>query len=104
MGNTGGVVIQPVLGRTADISGYGVSLLAGAVIQLASVPFLYFSRRQNPPADTASGDPSNDTGHLISTSAYDRSDRDLTRQPAGQASAGPQSWPRCSRRREARAR
>ena len=53
----GGVVIQPVLGRSADVSGYGVSLIFGAVIQLASVPFLYFSRRQNPPADTASGNP-----------------------------------------------
>ena len=56
---TGGVVIQPLLGRTADISGYGVSLLAGAIIQLASVPFLYLSRRQNSPADVASGSPSN---------------------------------------------
>ena len=58
MGNAGGVAIQPVLGRTADISGYGISLLAGAIIQLASVPFLYLSRRQNSPADIASGKPS----------------------------------------------
>ena len=59
IGNVGGVVIQPVLGRAADISGYGVSLIAGAVIQLASVPFLYASRRQNSPADIATGNPSN---------------------------------------------
>jgi MFS family permease len=56
MGNTGGVVIQPALGRAADIWGYGISLVLGAAIQLVSAPFLVLSRAQNPPADAATGD------------------------------------------------
>ncbi|TDD66335.1 MFS transporter [Jiangella aurantiaca] len=53
MGNTGGVVIQPVLGRAADVYGYGASLGIGAAIQLLAAPFLVGSRRQQSPADTA---------------------------------------------------
>lgn len=53
MGNTGGVVIQPLLGRAADVSGYGISLVFGAVIQLLAIPFLFASRSQNAPADSA---------------------------------------------------
>jgi len=51
MGSAGGVVIQPVLGRAADLSGYGVSYAIGAVLQLAAVPFLALSRRERDPAD-----------------------------------------------------
>ncbi|TDD97258.1 MFS transporter [Jiangella asiatica] len=53
MSNTGGVVIQPALGRAADVYSYAASLGIGAVIQLMSVPFLVGSRRQHAPADTA---------------------------------------------------
>ncbi len=55
MGSTGGVVIQPVLGRTADVFSYSTSFAVGAVIQLAAVPFLALSRRERAPADTAIG-------------------------------------------------
>ena len=51
MGSAGGVVIQPVLGRAADLSGYGDSYAIGAVLQLAAVPFLALSRRERDPAD-----------------------------------------------------
>lgn len=57
MGNTGGVVIQPALGRAADIYGYGTSLVLGAAIQLISAPFLLLSRAENPPADAAGDKP-----------------------------------------------
>ncbi len=51
MGNTGAVVAQPVLGRAADIGGYGASFLVAAGIQVAAVPFLAASRRERSPAD-----------------------------------------------------
>ena len=53
MGNTGGVVIQPVLGKVADVYSYSTSLVTGALIQLAAAPFLLRSRREGAPADTA---------------------------------------------------
>jgi MFS family permease len=53
MGSSGGVVIQPVLGKAADVYSYSTSLVVGAVIQLAAVPFLVASRREGAAADTA---------------------------------------------------
>jgi MFS family permease len=52
MGSSGGVVIQPVLGRAADVYSYSTSLVIGAAIQLVSAPFLALSRREHAPADT----------------------------------------------------
>lgn len=53
MGSGGGVVIQPVLGRVADVGGYGASFVWSGVITAIAVPFVLMSRAQNPPADTA---------------------------------------------------
>lgn len=53
MGSGGGVVIQPVLGRVADVGGYGASLVWSGMITAVAVPFVLMSRAQNPPADTA---------------------------------------------------
>ena len=53
MGSTGGVVIQPALGRSADIWSYGTSFVGAALIQALAVPFLALSRRERHPADTA---------------------------------------------------
>jgi MFS family permease len=55
MGSSGGVVIQPVLGRTADVYSYSTSFVAGALFQIAAIPFLALSRRERAPADTAIG-------------------------------------------------
>ena len=55
VGSGGGVVVQPLLGRAADVYGYPASLALGGVIQLIAVPFLLASRRQGSPADLASG-------------------------------------------------
>jgi MFS family permease len=52
MGSTGGVWAQPVLGRAADVWGYGPSYVLGAAISATAVPFLALSRRENAPADT----------------------------------------------------
>lgn len=40
----GGVVIQPALGRTADVWGYGASYVVGAGIQLLALPFILRAR------------------------------------------------------------
>ena len=55
LGSAGGVVVQPVLGRSADVWGYPGSYLLGAAISALAVPFVWLSRRQNAPADTAIG-------------------------------------------------
>ncbi len=52
MGSSGGVVIQPVLGKSADVYSYGTSYVFGAVIELVAVPFLFLSRRERSPSDT----------------------------------------------------
>lgn len=53
MGSSGGVVVQPLLGRAADVYGYSASLAMSGVIQLIAVPFLLASRRQGSQADRA---------------------------------------------------
>ncbi|WP_203580348.1 MFS transporter [Microbacterium hibisci] len=53
MGSAGGVVFQPVLGRAADVGGYGASLIWSGVISAVAVPFVLLSRAQNAPADSA---------------------------------------------------
>jgi MFS family permease len=53
MGSSGGVVIQPVLGKAADVYSYSTSLVIGAGIQLVALPFLVRSRRESSPADVA---------------------------------------------------
>jgi MFS family permease len=55
MGSSGGVVVQPLLGRTADVYGYSSSVACGGVLQLLAVPFLYASRRQGAAADESHG-------------------------------------------------
>jgi MFS family permease len=52
MSSTGGVWVQPALGRAADVWGYGTSYVLGGVISAFAVPCLALSRRQDAPADT----------------------------------------------------
>jgi MFS family permease len=56
LGSSGGVVVQPVLGRSADVWGYPASYLLGGAISAFALPFIFLSRKQNAPADTAGGD------------------------------------------------
>ena len=59
MGSTGGVVIQPALGRVADIGGYGASYVVAGGIQALSLPFLLLARRERASSDsTAVEEPS----------------------------------------------
>jgi MFS family permease len=51
MSSTGGVWGQPVLGRAADVWGYGPSYLLAAGISVLALPFLALSRRHEPATD-----------------------------------------------------
>jgi MFS family permease len=49
--STGGVVTQPLLGRAADVWGYGVSYIISASIQLLALPFVLMARRRKAESD-----------------------------------------------------
>ena len=51
MGSSGGVVIQPVLGRAADAFGYGTSYVVAAGIQALAIPFVALAWRERAPSD-----------------------------------------------------
>lgn len=51
MASSGGVVIQPLLGKIADLVGYSSSFVAGAGFQGLSLPFIWLARRVRTPAD-----------------------------------------------------
>lgn len=51
-GSAGGVVIQPVLGKAADVWGYPVSYQLCAVFQVFAIPFTWLARRERAKADT----------------------------------------------------
>ncbi len=55
LGSSGGVAIQPLLGKTADIGGYPASYMVGGAIQALALPFAWLARRAalKPPASTA---------------------------------------------------
>ena len=57
MGSSGGVWGQPVLGKAADVWGYGPSYVVGAAISALAVPALLLSRRENAPADRVTSSP-----------------------------------------------
>jgi MFS family permease len=56
MGSGGGVVIQPALGRVADVFGYPASYVASAAVHAVAIPFAFLARRENAPSDPIRGD------------------------------------------------
>ena len=56
LGSGGSAVLQPILGRVADVSGYAASYLVSAVIATAELPFLWLARRERDPADVIEAD------------------------------------------------
>jgi MFS family permease len=56
MGSSGGVAIQPVLGRVADVWGYPGSYVCSAAIQAVAIPFLLATRRQRAASDALAAD------------------------------------------------
>jgi MFS family permease len=51
MGSAGGVVVQPVLGRVADVNGYAASYLVASGIQALAIPFIVLARRERAASD-----------------------------------------------------
>jgi hypothetical protein len=42
------VVVQPLLGKAADVWGYPASYVCGATTQLMAAPFIWLVRRERP--------------------------------------------------------
>ena len=51
MGSSGGVVIQPVLGRAADMWGYPISYAFSGAIQACAIPFVWLARSKRAESD-----------------------------------------------------
>jgi len=52
-GSSGGVAIQPILGRAADVWGYPASYACSALIQALAIPFVWLARREKAESDDA---------------------------------------------------
>jgi MFS family permease len=51
LGSSGGVIVQPALGRAADVWGYSTSYLAGACVEILALPFILLARRERARSD-----------------------------------------------------
>jgi len=51
LSSSGGIVVQPVLGRVADAWGYPTSYVVGAGIELMALPLILLARREKAPSD-----------------------------------------------------
>jgi hypothetical protein len=49
--SSSGGVVQPVLGRVADVWGYPASYVAGAVVAWLAIPFIVLARRAGARSD-----------------------------------------------------
>jgi MFS family permease len=62
LGSSGGVVIQPALGKVADAASYATSYLVGAGVTLAALPFMVLARRERPVSDPVEFEPAQQGG------------------------------------------
>lgn len=51
IGSSGGVFVQPVLGKVADAFSYSASYIGGAAFQIIALPFILLARREKPKSD-----------------------------------------------------
>lgn len=56
LSSSGGVVVQPVLGKAADVWSYGTSYVIGAGFELLAIPFIYRARNLRVKADFVNSD------------------------------------------------
>lgn len=52
MGSSGGIVIQPMLGKVADLYGYSTSYFAAAIFQFLALPFVLLANKEKAKSDT----------------------------------------------------
>jgi MFS family permease len=57
LGSSGGVVIQPALGKVADVWSYSTSYLVAAAFQVLAVPFTLLARRERASSDPVEVEP-----------------------------------------------
>ena len=62
LGSSGGVVIQPALGKVADVWSYSTSYLVAAGIHLLGVPFVVLARRAHGVSDPVEPEPAQQGG------------------------------------------
>ena len=55
LSSSGGVVVQPALGKVADVWGYAASYLVAAAIEVLAVPFVLLARGRRAPSDPIEG-------------------------------------------------
>ena len=60
LGSSGGVVSQPLLGRSADVWSYSTSYLITSAVSAAAIPFIWLARRERSVADIISDEPHQD--------------------------------------------
>lgn len=51
MGSSGGVIIQPTLGKIADLYGYAGSYFVSSIFQFAALPFIFLSKKEKSASD-----------------------------------------------------
>jgi len=51
LASAGGVVAQPILGKTADVYGYPASYIGSAIFQFLALPFIVLARREKANSD-----------------------------------------------------
>jgi MFS family permease len=52
MESSGGVIVQPILGKIADVWSYSASYLVAALIQTVALPFIFLAKREKAESDT----------------------------------------------------
>ena len=55
MGSTGGIVVQPILGKAADVFSYSTSYAISSIFQFAALPFIFLARREKAKSDKIEG-------------------------------------------------
>jgi MFS family permease len=55
LASAGGVISQPILGKTADVYGYPASYIGSAIFQFLALPFVILARREKAKSDPIRG-------------------------------------------------
>jgi MFS family permease len=63
MSSSGGVLVQPALGRSADVWGYATSYVIAGAVELVTVPFIVLARREKAASDPIPRSPTLPTSH-----------------------------------------
>ncbi len=51
LASSGAVVVQPALGKVADVYSYGTSYIVGGLVYLLALPFIFLAKREHPTSD-----------------------------------------------------